>query len=134
MFLKHLINPKPTIILFFVVFCVVFISIPLINYDFNTIFINSNTPSYLVFFLGLTLPFFQGLGLNNLVYEKNIIRKDPTSPHSILNRMKLSELKDKYDSIGSPIDLVELIEQKKDIEEIKNLLIELQQNQEKKIN
>ena len=76
MFLKHLINPKPTIILFFVVFCVVFISIPLINYDFNTIFINSNTPSYLVFFLGLTLPFFQGLGLNNLVYEKNIIRKD----------------------------------------------------------
>ena len=30
--------------------------------------------------------------------------------------------------------LIELIEQKKDIEEIKNLLIELQQNQEKKIN
>ena len=76
MFLKHLINPKPTIILFFVVFCVVFISIPLINYDFNTIFINGNTSSYLVFFLGLTLPFFQGLGLNNLIYEKNIIKKD----------------------------------------------------------
>jgi len=75
-FLKHLINPKPTIILFFVVFCVVFISIPLINYDFNTIFINGNTPSYLVFFLALTLPFFQALGLNNLIYEKNIIKKD----------------------------------------------------------
>ena len=38
MFLKHLINPKPTIILFFVFFCLAFISIPLINYDFNTIF------------------------------------------------------------------------------------------------
>ena len=76
MFLKHLINPKPTIILFFLVFCVVFISIPLINYDFNTIFINGNTSSYLVFFLGFTLPFFQALGLNNLIYEKNIIKKD----------------------------------------------------------
>ena len=30
--------------------------------------------------------------------------------------------------------LAELIEQKKDIEEIKSLLLELQQNQEKKIN
>jgi len=76
MFLKHLINPKPTIILFFVFFCVFFISIPLINYDFNTIFINSNTSSYLVFFFGLALPFFQALGLNNLIYEKNIIKKD----------------------------------------------------------
>jgi len=76
MFLKHLINPKPTIILFFVFFCVFFISIPLINYDFNTIFINSNTSSYIVFFFGLALPFFQALGLNNLIYEKNIIKKD----------------------------------------------------------
>ena len=76
MFLKHLINPKPKIILFFVVFCIVFSSIPLINYDFNTIFLNGNTSSYLVFFLGLTFPFFQGLGLNNLIYEKNIIKKD----------------------------------------------------------
>ena len=76
MFLKHLINPKPTIILFFVFFCFAFISIPLINYDFNTIFINGNTSSCVVFFLGLTLPFFQALGLNNLIYEKNIIKKD----------------------------------------------------------
>jgi len=76
MFLKNLINPKPTIILFFVFFCLAFISIPLINYDFNTIFINGNTSSCVVFFLGLTLPFFQALGLNNLIYEKNIIKKD----------------------------------------------------------
>ena len=76
MFLKHLINPKPTIILFFVIFCVVFNIIPLINYDFNAIFITDKNSSYLVFFLGLTLPFFQALGLNNLIYEKNIIKKD----------------------------------------------------------
>ena len=56
--------------------------------------------------------------------EKNIIRKDPTSPHSILNRMKLSELKDKYDSIGSPIDLVELIEQENPKEYLINTIIQ----------
>lgn len=76
MFLKHLISPKPTIILFFVFFCVIFITIPLVNYSFNTIFIDGNTSPCIVFFLGLTLPFFQALGLNNLIYEKNIIKKD----------------------------------------------------------
>ena len=76
MFLKHLINPKPTIILFFVFFCIVFTSIPLINYNFNNIFIDGNVSSYFVFFLGLAFPFFQALGLNNLIYEKSIIKKD----------------------------------------------------------
>ena len=76
MFLKHLINPKPTIILFFVVFCVIFSSTPIANNGFNEIFSHELLSTYLVYFLGFALPLFLGLGLNNLVYEKNIIRKD----------------------------------------------------------
>jgi len=76
MFLKHLINPKPTIILFFVVFCVIFSSTPIANNGFNEIFSHELLSTYLVYFLALALPLFLGLGLNNLVYEKNIIRKD----------------------------------------------------------
>ena len=76
MLLKHLINPKPKIIVFFIVFCIVFISIPLLNNDVSILFSHSFWPSYLVFILGLGITFFHALGLNNLVYEKNIIKKD----------------------------------------------------------
>ena len=76
MILKHLINPKPTIILFFVVFCLFFAFAPLLLNDIQTLFLHSWMSSYLVFILGLIITFFHALGLNNLIYEKNIIKKD----------------------------------------------------------
>ena len=76
MILKHLINPKPTIILFFVVFCLAFAFTPLLLNDIQTLLLHSWVPAYLVFILGLVIPSFHALGLNNLIYEKNVIRKD----------------------------------------------------------
>jgi hypothetical protein len=76
MFLKHLINPRPTIILFFIVFCILFISLPLLSSSFELIFSHQWVSPIFVFLFGLLLPVFNALGINNLVYEKNIIRKD----------------------------------------------------------
>ena len=76
MFLKHLINPRPTIILFFIVFCILFICLPLLNSPFELVFSHQWVSPIFVFLFGLFLPAFNALGINNLVYEKNIIRKD----------------------------------------------------------
>ena len=76
MLLKHLINPKPIIILFFIVFCVIF-SVPILKNTPQNAFLGVlNLPFYIVFILTLICPFFIGIGLNNLIYERNIIRKD----------------------------------------------------------
>lgn len=76
MLLKHLINPKPSIILFFIVFCIFFTILPLVNYNLEALFFDENINSYLLLLLAIIIPFFHSIGLNNLVYEKNIIRKD----------------------------------------------------------
>ena len=76
MFLKHLINPRPTIILFFIVFCILFICLPLLNSPFAIVFSHQWVSPFFVFLFGLLLPAFNALGINNLVYEKNIIRKE----------------------------------------------------------
>lgn len=76
MFLKHLINPKPSIIFFFIVFCTLFIVFPLIKIDLNTLFFHDYIHVLIVLFLSLTIPLFLSTGLNNIIYEKNIIRKD----------------------------------------------------------
>ena len=76
MILKHLINPKPTIIIFFVVFYIFFTSIPLFFNKCSSIFSHNTFSCSFVFILSLIIPFFHALGLNNLVYEKNIIKKD----------------------------------------------------------
>ncbi len=76
MLLKHLINPKPTIMLFFIVFCVIF-SAPFLKNTPQNVFLGFlNLPFYIIFILTLIAPFLLGLGLNNLIYERNIIRKD----------------------------------------------------------
>ena len=76
MFLKHLINPKPTIILFFIVFCVVFSCIPLLQLPIQEIFYHKWASPFIVLLLAILIPSFHALGLNNLIYEKNIIRKE----------------------------------------------------------
>jgi len=76
MFLKPLINPKPSIILFFIVFCVLFTVFPLIQFDLATVFSHPSLPPLIVLLLAITLPFFLSIGLSNIIYEKNIIRKE----------------------------------------------------------
>jgi len=76
MFLKHLINPKPTIILFFIVFCILFICFPLIKYPLGLVYSHKWISPVFVLLISLLIQSFHALGINNLIYEKNIIRKD----------------------------------------------------------
>ena len=76
MFLKHLINPKPSIILFFIIFCVLFGLLPLIQFRIDTVFTHSYLHPLIVLLMGISIPFFLSMGLNNIIYEKNIIRKE----------------------------------------------------------
>ena len=76
MFLKHLINPRPSIIVLFFVFCVVFAVFPLLKSELNALFNHSYIHPSVILFSGIIIPFFLSTGLNNLIYEKNIIRKD----------------------------------------------------------
>ena len=76
MFLKHLINPRPTIILFFIIFCILFICLPLLNFPFELVFSHQWASPVFVCLLGFLIPAFNALGINNLIYEKNIIRKE----------------------------------------------------------
>ena len=76
MFLKPLINPKPSIFLFFGFFSLIFAAIPLISFDINVSFGDFYFPPIIMFFLSLIAPFFLSIGLNNLIYEKNILKKE----------------------------------------------------------
>lgn len=76
MFLKHLINPNPSILLFFGFFSLIFVAIPLINFDIHVVFDHFYFPPIIVFFLSLVAPFFLSVGLNNLIYQKNILKKE----------------------------------------------------------
>ncbi len=76
MFLKYLINPKPKILLFFIIFCIVFSCIPLLRFSVQNVFYHELVPPFIIFLLAILIPSFHALGLNNLIYEKNIIRKD----------------------------------------------------------
>lgn len=76
MFLKNLINPKPSIIFFFIIFCLLFALFPLIKYEVDVLFQHDYLHPIIVLLLALTIPFFLSTGLNNIIYEKNIIRKE----------------------------------------------------------
>tara|TARA_B100000427_G_scaffold327683_1_gene338996 strand:- start:190 stop:1128 length:939 start_codon:yes stop_codon:yes gene_type:complete len=76
MFLKHLINPKPSIMIFFIIFCLLFAISPLVNLELSLIFRHNYLTPLIVFFLALIAPILLSIGLNNIVYENNIIRKE----------------------------------------------------------
>lgn len=76
MFLKHLINPKPSTIIFFVFFCIIFACIPLFQYDINSVYQNTKINSFLILIISIALPFLISMGLNNMIYEKNILKKE----------------------------------------------------------
>ena len=75
MFLKHLINPKPSIIIFFISFCIVFAVLPIVQFELSNLFHHSYLHPIIILLASIIIPLFLSTGLNNLIYEKNIIRK-----------------------------------------------------------
>tara|TARA_B100001142_G_scaffold157639_1_gene158073 strand:+ start:10103 stop:11023 length:921 start_codon:yes stop_codon:yes gene_type:complete len=76
MFLKNFKKTSPFSIVFFIIFSVVFCLIPILNNPIDEIYHHSFFSSITVFVLSFFLPLFQSVGLNNLTYEKDVIKKN----------------------------------------------------------
>jgi hypothetical protein len=76
MLLKTLINPKPKIIVYFVVFSVIFLCLPLIRN--NSLDINNHLgySPWLFYILSIIIVPLHAFGLNNLIYKNNIVKKE----------------------------------------------------------
>ena len=76
MFLKNLKTTSPVSIIFFIVFALVFYCFPIFKHSISDTYSHSYFESVTVFILGLFLPLLQSVGLNNLIYEKDVIKKN----------------------------------------------------------
>lgn len=75
MMLKHLINPKPSIILSFIIFCALISGVPLIT-EKNVFTHGSKAIAILTILLKIILCILLSAKVNRLIYTKDIIRKD----------------------------------------------------------
>ena len=75
MFLKRLKKTNSLTIIFFIVFAIIFWSLPILTNTLSETYSHSFFPAAIIFILGLTIPLLQSIGLNNLIYEKDIIKK-----------------------------------------------------------
>ena len=73
MLLKTLINPKPKTTAYFVVFSIIFLSLPLfqINESWNDL-----DRHYIFFLTSIIVLLLHAFGLNNLIYKNDIIKKE----------------------------------------------------------
>jgi len=76
MFLKNFKKTSPFSIVFFVIFSVIFCLIPILYNEIDEVYYHSFFSSLTVFVLSFFLPLFQSVGLNNLTYEKDVIKKN----------------------------------------------------------
>lgn len=76
MLLKTLINPKPKIIVYFVVFSVIFLCLPAIRNNSLAVGDYLGYSSWLFYTLTIILVPLHAFGLNNLIYKNNIIKKE----------------------------------------------------------
>ena len=76
MLLRNLINPKPYIIVFFIIIWSLIMFAPLAYSSFESVFKHEWLSPFFICILSLLLPAFHAIGLNNLVCEKNIIKKN----------------------------------------------------------
>ena len=73
MLLEKLITPKPKTTLYFVVFSLIFLTIPIIkNHSFD--FFNSNQYGLLLFLSSTFFILLHAFGLNNLIYKNDVIK------------------------------------------------------------
>jgi len=76
MFLKRLKTTSPLIIVVYILFAMLFCCLPIFNNRITDIYSHAFFSATTVFILGLILPLLQSVGLNNLIYEKDVIKKN----------------------------------------------------------
>lgn len=75
MFLTRLKTTSPITIVFYMLFALLFCLLPLFHHSIDDIYTNTSLTATTVFLLGIFLPILQSVGLNNLIYEKDVIKK-----------------------------------------------------------
>ena len=75
MLLRNLINPKPHVIVIFIIIWCLIMFAPLAFSPFDSLFKHEWLSPFFTCILSLLLSGFHALGINNLVCEKNIIKK-----------------------------------------------------------
>ena len=76
MFLKNFKTTSPISIVFFIVFALLFCCLPILKHPISDAYYHPYFASSTIFILGLFLPLLQSVGLNNLIYEKDVIKKN----------------------------------------------------------
>ena len=76
MFLKNFKTTSPISIVFFIVFALLFFCLPIFKHPISDAYCHPYFASSTVFILGLFLPLLHSVGLNNLIYEKDVIKKN----------------------------------------------------------
>jgi len=76
MIINKLINPQPKAIIFFIAFSVIFFLIPLHQNSFSLFFSSMYLPPIVIFLFSLIIIPIHAIGLNNLIYENNVIKKE----------------------------------------------------------
>lgn len=75
MFLSRLKTTSPITIVLYMTLAVLFCFLPVFKHSINDIYSHTYFTSTIVFLLGIFLPILQSVGLNNLIYEKDVIKK-----------------------------------------------------------
>ena len=76
MILKHLINSKSFVIFFIIIFLLAFNIIPFIRHSFFNVYDSLFFNPIIEYVFGTLLVFINAMKLNNIIYEKSIIRKN----------------------------------------------------------
>ena len=76
MILKHLINSKSFVIFFIALSLITFNIIPFIRNSFNDVYDSLFLNPFIEYILVIILVFLNAMKLNNIIYEKNVIRKN----------------------------------------------------------
>ena len=76
MFLKNFKTTSPISIVFFIVFALLFFCLPIFKHPISDAYYHPYFASSTIFILGLFLPLLHSVGLNNLIYEKDVIKKN----------------------------------------------------------
>ena len=76
MFLSRLKTISPIAIVFYILFALLFCNLPIFHHSINDSYNHNYFTTTTVFLLSILLPVLQSIGLNNLIYEKDVIKKN----------------------------------------------------------
>ncbi len=76
MLLNRLKTTTPLTIIFFIIFAIFFWCLPILNHAISDKYLHSFLSPFSIFIIGFILLLLHSIGLNNMIYEKDVIKKN----------------------------------------------------------